>query len=208
MKGKLLSYYILGASAFLPFFLSAKTDFDKYYQEIVELSVDDNLQKPDVPSKYIQAARTTMAKLASRIERAGMRTDLTEREGMVLMVTVPVSDLFNANDTLLSRVAPHKLKVLANQLRTPDKYKMLIVVHSDDTGSEEYLNNLTRARADAIRRWIADQGIPVSGIVPYGLGYDEPISSEQSRKGRAANRRVEFYFVPGPIMIEELKASR
>lgn len=192
----------------MPFSMAAKTDFDKYHQEITELSVDENLQKPDVPSKFIMPARTAMATLASRIERAGMKTDLTEREGMVLMVTVPVSDLFNPNDTILSRVAPNKLKVLANHLRTPDRYKMLIVVHSDDTGAEEYLNNLTRARADAIRRWIAGQGIPVNGIVPYGLGYDEPISSEQSRKGRAANRRVEFYFVPGPVMIEELKVGR
>ncbi|MCM1310130.1 MAG: OmpA family protein [Bacteroides sp.] len=208
MKLNAVITYIIGCAVMLPFAASAKTDFAKYHQEIIELSVDDNLLTPDVPSKLAPSARTMMATLSNRIERAGMKTDLSEREGMVLMVTVPTADLFNANDTLLSKIAPNKLKVLANPLLTPDKYKLLIVVHSDDTGSEEYLNNLTRARADAIRRWFAEQAIPVDGIVPYGLGYDEPISSEQSRKGRAANRRVEFYYVPGPVMIEELKTGR
>lgn len=192
----------------LPGFATAKVDIAKYHKEITELSVDDNLLSPEVPSKLILQARTAMTKLSNRFEREGFQTDLTEREGMVLMVTVSVADLFMANDTLLSHAAHSKLKALSNPLRTPDKYKLLIVVHSDDTGSEEYLNALTTARADAIRMWIADQGIPVDGVVPYGLGYDEPINSEQSRKGRAANRRVEFYYVPGPVMIEELKISK
>jgi len=192
----------------LPHFAAAKIDLAKYHREITELSIDDNLQSPEVPSKLILKARTVMTKLANRFEREGMQTDLTEREGMVLMVTVPVADFFMANDTLLSHTAFAKLKILSNPLRTPDKYKLLIVVHSDDTGSDEYLNSLTTTRADAIRNWIADQGIPVDAVVPYGLGYDEPINSEQSRKGRAANRRVEFYYIPGPILIEELKVSK
>lgn len=208
MNKKHLIKYIAGLCLAVSLQAEAKTDLNKYHQEITELSIDDNLQKPDMPAKLIIKAREAMATLSNRIERAGMKTDLTEREGMVLMVTIPVAELFNSNDTLLSRVAPNRLKVLANPLRTPDKYKLLVVVHSDDTGTEEYLNNLTRARADAIRRWIADQGIPVEGVVPYGMGYDEPVSSEQSRKGREANRRVEFYYVPGPIMIDELKAGR
>lgn len=208
MNKKHLIKYIAGLCLAVSLQAEAKTDLNKYHQEIIELPIDDNLQKPDMPAKLIIKAREAMATLSNRIERAGMKTDLTEREGMVLMVTIPVAELFNSNDTLLSRVAPNRLKVLANPLRTPDKYKLLVVVHSDDTGTEEYLNNLTRARADAIRRWIADQGIPVEGVVPYGMGYDEPVSSEQSRKGREANRRVEFYYVPGPIMIDELKAGR
>lgn len=172
------------------------------------MAVDENLQTPAVPSKLVIGAQSAMAGFATRLQRSGYEVDLSERDGMVLMVTVPASELFAPNDTIISHSAPQKLKPLAQPLRVPDKYKLLVVVHSDDTGSEEYLYDLTRARADAIRNWIADQGIPVDAVVPYGLGYDEPISVEVSRKGRAANRRVEFYYVPGPIMLEELKAGR
>ncbi len=187
---------------------SAKTDLTKYHREITELSVDENLQSPEVPSKLMSRAQADMATLSRRLEHSGFKTDVSEREGLVVMVTVPVAELFNSNDTLLSNIADKKLKVLVAPLRTPDKYKLLVVVHSDDTGSEAYLSNLTRARADAIRRRIADLGVPVDGVVPYGLSYDEPVSSEVSRKGRAANRRVEFYYVPGPIMIEGLKVRK
>lgn len=189
----------------MPAAMSAKVDMAKYHREITELSVDDNLQSPEMPSKLMAKAQAAMAALARRFEHSNFKTDLSEREGLVLMVTVPVAELFNANDTLLSNVADSKLKALVAPMRTPDKYKVLVVVHSDDTGSEEYLSNLTRARADAIRRRIADMGVPVDGVVPYGLSYDEPVSSEVSRKGREANRRVEFYYVPGPVMIESLK---
>lgn len=208
MKFKRLIPYFIAMFATVPQAVSAKVNLDKYHQEITEMAVDENLQTPAVPSKFVIGAQSAMAGFATRLQRSGYEVDLSERDGMVLMVTVPASELFAPNDTIISHSAPQKLKPLAQPLRVPDKYKLLVVVHSDDTGSEEYLYDLTRARADAIRNWIAGQGIPVDGVVPYGLGYDEPVSVEVSRKGRAANRRVEFYYVPGPIMLEELKAGR
>lgn len=207
-KLRLLPYIIGVIGLLMPEFAAAKTDLTKYHLEITELSVDENIQSPEMPSKLEIKAREAMASLSRRFEREKFKTDLSEREGLVLMVTLPVAELFNANDTLLSNVADSKLRLFANAIRTPDRYKLLVVVHSDDTGSEDYLNNLTRSRADAIRRRFADMGIPVDGVVPYGMGYDEPINSDVSRRGRSANRRVEFYFIPGPIMIEELKLKK
>lgn len=193
-------------SAAIP--VAAKVDLNKYHDEIVDFSIDDNLQTPQIPGKLIAQAQNEMLKLKNRFDTSGLTTDLTERDGLVLMVTIPCSELFIPNDTTLASFAEAKLKHLEPPMRTPDRYKVLIVVHSDDTGSDVYLNNLTRARADAIRQWFADDGLDVEGIVPYGLGYDEPLNTEPSRKARAANRRVEFYFVPGPIMIESLKIKK
>lgn len=208
MKMNRIYKLIIPALLIVPSAAWPKSDLDKYHSEITELSIDENLQSPQIPSKHVIRAQAAMSALGTRFSRQGLNTDLSERDGLVLMVTVPAAALFNANDTMLSNAAPLQLKHLAHPLRVPDKYKLLIAVHSDDTGSEDYLANLTRARADAIRQWIADQGIPVDGVVPYGVGYDEPVSVDVSRKGRAANRRVEFYFVPGPVMLDELKAGR
>lgn len=202
----ILTYILFAAACAQP--VAAKVDLEKYHDEIFNLSVDDNLQSPDVPGKQMAQAQSTMSALKARMEHAGLKTDLTERDGLVLMVTIPAADLFLPNDTMLASFAPTMLKHLLHPLRTPDRFKLLVVAHSDDTGTDDYLYNLTRARADAIRLWIADQQIPVDGVVPYGLGYDEPISHESSRKGRATNRRIEFYFVPGPLLVEELKSKR
>lgn len=201
-----LSIYFIALFAAMP--VAAKVDLNKYHEEIVDFSIDDNLQTPQVPSKLLAQAQNEMLKLKNRFDTSGLTTDLTERDGLVLMVTVPCSDLFIPNDTMLASFADTKLKHFVAPMRTPDRYKMLIIVHSDDTGSDDYLNNLTRARADAVRQWFADEGLEVEGIVPYGLGYDEPLNTESSRKARAANRRVEFYFVPGPIMIEALRIKK
>lgn len=181
---------------------------EKYYEEITELSIDDNINSPEVPKKYLDAALATMGLLAGQMEDDGLKTDLSERGGLALMVTVPVADLFASNDTILKIGADKVLEKFKKHLLVPDKYKLLIAVHSDDTGNEEYLNNLTQVRAEAILSWFSSNGIPTQGIVTYGMGYDEPLNTEETRHGRAENRRVEFYFVPGPILIEHLKTKR
>lgn len=181
---------------------------DKYHEEITELSIDENINSPEIPKKHIDAALAAMGVLSGQLEKDGFKTDLSERDGLVLMVTVPVSDLFAANDTIVKAEANPILTKLKKHLLVPDKYKLLIAVHSDDTGNEEYLNNLTRVRAEALLSWFDTNGIPTQGIITYGMGYDEPLNTESTRKGRAANRRVEFYFVPGPIMLEHFKVKR
>lgn len=208
MITRLLHNALLAALLVLPSVGAAKDNLDKYHEEIIELSIDDNLAGPELPRRIVNLAKGSMAQLANNMSKAGFHTDLSEREGLVLMVTVPASELFAPNDSLLLSSASKTLMEIARPLRTPDKYKMLVAVHSDDTGAEEYLNMLTRLRADAIVEWIAGQGIPTAAVIPYGVGFDEPLGTEASREARAANRRVEFYYVPGPVMIEQLKAGR
>ena len=139
MKFKRLIPYFIAIFATVPQAVSAKVNLDRYHQEITEMAVDENLQTPAVPSKFVIGAQSAMAGFATRLQRSGYEVDLSERDGMVLMVTVPASELFAPNDTIISHSAPQKLKPLAQPLRVPDKYKLLVVVHSDDTGSEEYL---------------------------------------------------------------------
>lgn len=184
------------------------TNLQAYHEEINELTIDDNLQSPEVPKKLYDATRHEMKLIEQQMKNAGLATDMTERDGLVLMVTIPASDLFAPNDTMLSPRADTVLDKIIGPLRTPDRVKLLIAVHSDNTGSEAYLTALTQTRAEAIEHWIKRKGIPTEGIVPYGIGYEEPLSTEVSRAARASNRRVEFYFVPGPVMLQQLKAGK
>lgn len=194
----------------LPMMVAAAPKFsiEKYHDEISEMSVDDNLASPEVPKKQLEETKRRMADLASRLKAAGMEADTRERGGLVVTVSMPVAKVFAPNDTIISPAGVTPLMTLAQHLKTPDKYKLLVTVHSDDTGTEAYLNALTRARAEAIVEWFEGRGLHTEGIVPYGMGFDEPLSVEPSRAGRAMNRRIEFYFVPGPVMIDNVKAGR
>lgn len=187
---------------------SKSSRLDDYHAEIQNFSIDENINSLEIPKKYIDAALAAMGVLSGQLEKDGFKTDLSEGDGLILMVTIPVSELFAPNDTILRENADNILDKFKNHLKVPDKYRLLVVVHSDDTGTEEYLYHLTKTRADAIVSWFESKGIPTEGIVPYGLGYDEPLITESTRKSRAENRRVEFYFIPGPVMIEDLKIKR
>lgn len=201
---KYIASIIISLCSVMP--LSAKIDMDKYHREILEMTVDENISHPEVPKKFIPAVNTHMAILGGQfmsLDRVDV--NLTERSGMVLMLTIPVSEFFAPNDTVVRTEGIKYLQEIAKHMSVPDQYKLLVTVHSDDTGSEEYLSDLTRIRSEAIVTKFAELGINTKGIVPYGMGYDEPLNTEQTRAGRAANRRVEFYIIPGPTLIEGLK---
>lgn len=187
---------------------AAKSSIEKYHEEIAELSIDANIASPEVPKKLTEQVRVRMADLCARLKKSNFDADANERAGLVVAVSIPVAELFAPNDTLIAPYGVKPLMTLSRHMKVPDYYKVVVAVHSDDTGTEEYLNQLTRARADAIVDWFEGQGIKSEGIVPYGMGFDEPLSVEPSRSARAMNRRVEIYFVPGPVMIENVKSGR
>ena len=70
--------------------------------------------------------------------------------------------------------------------------KVEIVGHTDNEGN---LNNnliLSRARAEAVRQYLADLGIPLSQMITTGMGASQPIASNDEADGRRKNRRIEF----------------
>ncbi|MEP7123688.1 MAG: OmpA family protein [Byssovorax sp.] len=68
--------------------------------------------------------------------------------------------------------------------------------HADIVGSDEYNQKLSEARAEAVRGWLIRQGIPAKRLVARGFGSKDPVSSNDSEKGRQENRRVQFIIVP------------
>lgn len=187
--------------------LQAKSAIEKYHDEIVELSVEDNVTHPDVPKKQILPIKNRQLSMARHLKQKGLNVE-TARDGLVVVATIPAEVLFASNDTLLLPKASTQLDLIAHYLKTPDFYKLLVVVHSDNTGSEEYLNTLTTNRAEAIVNNFAKRGNAIEAVIPYGLGADEPLVPNVTAKNRASNRRVEFYFVPGPEMISQAKAGK
>lgn len=180
---------------------------DGYHDLILELSLDENISTPEISRKCESAVSGYQKSVALGLKRQGIGVE-TMRDGLVVVATMPVSDLFEPNDTILRQDAGMKLRHFSEMLARPDFYKLIIAVHSDDTGSEEYVNELTEARADAVYGWFADKGLDVAAVVPYGIGADEPLRANNSRRHREANRRVEIYLVPGPVMIESAKSGR
>jgi outer membrane protein OmpA-like peptidoglycan-associated protein len=67
--------------------------------------------------------------------------------------------------------------------------------HTDSQGDPKKNQALSEARANAVRDYLIKQGVDVSRVVAAGFGQDHPIESNNTARGRAANRRVEFKVV-------------
>jgi outer membrane protein OmpA-like peptidoglycan-associated protein len=67
--------------------------------------------------------------------------------------------------------------------------------HSDNVGREELNMTLSQGRADAVKKYLLDEGIAPERVVAKGYGYTQPIADNNTVEGRAKNRRVEINVV-------------
>ena len=90
---------------------------------------------------------------------------------------------------------PQSKKTLENAVEVLKKYSKVRVEisgHTDSTGSRELNMDLSQRRADAVKKYLVDQGIDDARIETRGAGPDEPIDTNSTKEGRAKNRRIEF----------------
>lgn len=64
--------------------------------------------------------------------------------------------------------------------------------YTDSVGSDDYNQQLSENRANAVRDYLVEQGIPDSAVVARGLGKTSPVATNDTPEGRQQNRRVEM----------------
>jgi OOP family OmpA-OmpF porin len=70
--------------------------------------------------------------------------------------------------------------------------KLEISGHSDAQGQREHNLDLSKRRADAVKAYLVQQGVPEAHLSTRGVGPDEPIADNKTDAGRQQNRRIEF----------------
>ncbi|KPW31689.1 hypothetical protein ALO59_02093 [Pseudomonas amygdali pv. mellea] len=113
----------------------------------------------------------------------------------------PVSlDSLSLFDAGSSELKPGSTKVLINALvniKAQPGWLIFIVGHTDTSGDKQQNLQISYARALAVRDWMQRMGdIPDNCFVVQGAGGRQPIASNDSASGRAANRRVDIQLVP------------
>ena len=71
--------------------------------------------------------------------------------------------------------------------------RVTLVGHTDSTGIDAINDRLSRERALAVRDYLSARGVAPSRLSVAGRGSHEPVASNDSESGRAANRRVEIF---------------
>ena len=129
-----------------------------------------------------------------------------ERVGEGIQITFDSGILFGYDSDNLAEEAKANLRDLKASLAEYDGTEILIVGHTDATGSDDYNQSLSERRARSAARYLMDQGVPMERITTEGLGEVEPVAENTTAEGRSANRRVEVAIFASEDMQARMKA--
>lgn len=201
---RFVSHIIISALALLTLLFPQTLNAKDYLDDIYDMSLDENLATPVIKnSKQADKIQDFQYDMAIAFKRTNYEVEIM-RNDEVIVITIPASQLFEPNDTVLSPLGETQLKPFLRMIKNPGFYKMILVMHSDNTGSSEYTLNLTRQRVNAIFDWFDENG-SVDYVVPYALGENDPVVDNNSVENRKRNRRLEIYLVPEKTMIQQAK---
>ena len=81
--------------------------------------------------------------------------------------------------------------------RNPD-VRINIVGHTDSKGDRDYNISLSQRRAASVKTYLVERGIAEDRITTEGVGPDQPLDTNDTKAGRANNRRIEFQIIQSP----------
>jgi outer membrane protein OmpA-like peptidoglycan-associated protein len=155
----------------------------------VEEAVDKSIAKA-APEAKPSTTPSTVAVAPSGATHSGLSDDQKYRLKNEIMVEMnPVR--FEYNSYQLSAKSYDQLNTVAVIMRNNPNYKLNLKGFTDDLGSSEYNKKLSQNRANAVSEYLQSRGIAKDRIEIVALGKDQPLDDNNSRVGKANNRRVE-----------------
>lgn len=135
--------------------------------------------------------REAMQKLA---EAAALNVKQDTRGTVIVL---PGSVLFDTGKSTLTAVAQQKLTLVAGTIAPQaEEHDIVVEGHTDSRGSRDFNMSLSQQRAQTVMNFLVSRGVPAESITAVGIGPDRPIADNNSRDGRAENRRVEIVIKP------------
>jgi outer membrane protein OmpA-like peptidoglycan-associated protein len=161
----------------------------------------------------LQAKEQAAKAEAERVRKAAeaLRAQLLEQFNRVLETRdTPRGLVVNMGDVLfdtgkfdLRSEAREKLAKLSGIVLAHPGLKLAIEGYTDSTGSDELNRKLSQDRADAVRGYLTEQGLPQDSVTAQGFGKSEPVADNNTAAGRQKNRRVEIV-VSGEVIGEKI----
>jgi outer membrane protein OmpA-like peptidoglycan-associated protein len=100
---------------------------------------------------------------------------------------------FDTGSAVLKPESKAALDEIGKLLKSEPSMRVLVVGHTDTTGSWAANQDLSLKRAQAVAAALAGQyGIPAARMQAAGAGFASPVASNRTEEGKARNRRVEL----------------
>jgi peptidoglycan-associated lipoprotein len=194
MTQRLLVIATAGIIALLPLGCATKKHVRQEVERIdkemqtIESSVEENQVRD-------KEQDSRLASLSQETQEALTRAQSAEKlaQGKLLYEVALTDDQvkFKTGRAELPDTGKEILDNLLEQLKTENKNVYIeIQGYTDSRGSDKYNMKLGEDRAESVRRYLAENGIPLHRINTISYGESRPLASNSSSDGRSKNRRV------------------
>ena len=99
---------------------------------------------------------------------------------------------FDSDKASLKLGAEKVLLEMVKLMKNNPGLKVEIQGHTDNTGSATHNLDLSKRRAETVRKFLLNYGVGSSRMVAKGYGMQNPVDTNDTEEGRAKNRRVEL----------------
>jgi chemotaxis protein MotB len=181
---------------FFVLFYSVEKDNTEKFKSAIDMMVEED--GPDGLAKIMRVMDAT--KVMQNLKEMRDATLAAQAEETVedkIVLRVPGLNLFKKGGAKLSPAARPVLDEIVKIIKTKGKkHKIFIQGHTDDvpihTAKFESNWELSAIRATAVLRYFFDKGIDPERLTATGYADTFPMVSNDTKEGRAKNRRIEF----------------
>ncbi|HWC62651.1 MAG TPA: OmpA family protein [Rhizomicrobium sp.] len=125
------------------------------------------------------------------LDRATAAGKLAQGKFLYEMVLSDDSVKFPADSAKLSKEAEQRLSDFADKLKNDNRNVYVeIQGHTDSRGADSLNQRLGEERAEAVRLFMNQHGVPLNRMSTISYGKQDPVGDNKTRAGRAQNRRV------------------
>lgn len=133
------------------------------------------------------------AELRQRLRAAGVSV---ERRGDRIILVMASDVTFPVDGDQVNPQFYQTLEAVGEVLTEFNRTTIEISGHTDSTGANDYNQDLSERRANAVARVLAQEGVMPQRMYVIGMGETRPVASNANAGGRARNRRVEIQIIP------------
>ena len=181
---------------------ATKVESDDLYWSSVEVDGQDLLLSgaaPDVPAKVAAEARAwTVAGVVSVSNSIQVIGEAGTCQQQLNDYLAKESIKFKSGKADVSESSYHALGMLAMIVRSCEN-PVEIAGHTDDQGDASVNLHLSKRRAQVVAKHLVRHGVSATQIKATGYGESQPITPNNTDKGRKVNRRIEFRVLGGTV---------
>lgn len=171
----------------------AELEARKQQLEARQAELESQLATERAAREEAQKARLAAEERARLALQSLQEIAQVKEEARETTITLSGSVLFKTGESTLLPIAREHLTAVAKAIKEQGDDKPIIIEgHTDSVGNEQMNQQLSLARAQAVRAFLTEQGMKPERIQAVGKGESEPVADNDTPDGRANNRRVEI----------------